>query len=266
MRKQLFIFMLSLMVSALTYQSCDEDGDFNIFSLKQDREFGEEFDKQLRNSGEYNILSESQYPNAYDHLKRIKNNLLQSDEFIHKEDFTWEVTIIKDDEVLNAFAVPGGKMYFYTGLIKYLDNEAQFGGVMAHEMAHIDKRHTTERMTKQYGYQLLVSALLGDNPSLLEEIATELAKGLGNLYYSRQDEYEADEYAVKFSADTELYPKGVAGFFEKLEGSSRPPEFLSTHPNPENRIENIDEVWRNIGSPGGDTFETRYQEFKNSLP
>ena len=266
MKKRLFIFALLLMVSAVTFQACDEDGDFNIFTLEQDRQFGEDFDQQLRNSGEYDILKETNYPDAYKHLRRIKNDLLQSDEFIHKEDFNWEVTIIKDDEVLNAFAVPGGKMYFYTGIIKYLDNEAQFGGVMAHEMAHVDKRHSTERMTKTYGYKLLISLLLGENPSQWEEIAADLALGLGTLKFSRDDEYEADEFAVKFSADTDLYPKGVAGFFEKLEGSSRPPEFLSTHPSPENRIEKIDEVWKSIGSPGGDTFVTRYQEFQNSLP
>ena len=249
-----------------TFQSCDEDGDFNIFSLEQDRQFGEDFDREIRNNDEYDILSKSQYPDAYDHLIRIKNNLLQSDEFIHREDFEWEVTIIRDDEVLNAFAVPGGKMYFYTGLIKYLDNEAQLGGVMAHEMAHVDKRHSTERMTKTYGFQLMLSMILGENPDKWAEIAADLALGLGNLKFSRDDEYEADEYAVKFAADTELYPKGVAGFFEKLEGSPRPPEFLSTHPSPENRVEQIDQVWKNIGSPGGDTFATRYQDLKNSLP
>src|SRR6056297_1255342 len=171
MKKHIIVFIFLLVGSGMMFQSCDEDGDFNIFTLEQDRQFGEDFDRELRNNNEYDILSESQYPNAYDHLTRIKNDLLQSDEFIHKDDFDWEVTIIRDDEVLNAFAVPGGKMYFYTGLIRYLDNEAQFAGVMAHEMAHVDKRHSTERMTKTYGFQLMLSMILGENPDKWAEIA-----------------------------------------------------------------------------------------------
>jgi len=266
MKKYIIAFVFILAASGMIFQSCDEDGDFNIFTIEQDRQFGEDFDRELRNNNKYDILSESQYPDAYNHLDSLKDAIMQSDEFIHKGDFDWEVSIIRDDEVLNAFAVPGGKMYFYTGLIKYLDNEAQFAGVMAHEMAHVDKRHTTERMTKTYGFQLMLSMILGENPDKWAEIAASLAQGLGELKFSRDDEYEADEYAVRFTADTELYPKGVAGFFEKMEGSSRPPEFLSTHPSPENRIEEIDKVWKSIGSPRGDTNENRFQEFQNSLP
>jgi len=266
MKKYIIAFVFILAASGMMFQSCDEDGDFNIFTIEQDQQFGEDFDRELRNNNEYDILSKSQYPDAYDHLTRIKNDLLQSDAFIHKGDFDWEVTIIRDDEVLNAFAVPGGKMYFYTGLIKYLDNEAQFAGVMAHEMAHVDKRHTTERMTKTYGFQLMLSMILGENPDKWAEIAAGLAQGLGELKFSRDDEYEADEYAVKFTADTDLHPKGVAGFFEKMEGSPRPPEFLSTHPSPENRIEEINNVWESIGSPEGEKYASRFQEFQNSLP
>ena len=266
MKKHIISFVFILTASATIFQSCDEDDDFNIFTLEQDRQFGEDFDRELRKNDKYDILSESKHPEAYDHLNRIKNAILQSDDFTYKDEFEWEATIIKNDTMLNAFAVPGGKMYFYTALIKFLDNEAQFAGVMAHEMAHVDKRHSTERMTKTYGFQLMLSMILGENPDKWAEIAADMALGLGTLKFSRNDEYEADEYAVKFTADTDFYPKGVAGFFEKMEGSSRPPEFLSTHPSPENRVEAIDKVWNDIGSPPGDKYEARYQEFKNSLP
>jgi predicted Zn-dependent protease len=157
-------------------------------------------------------------------------------------------------------------MYFYTGLIEYLDNEAQFAGVLAHEMAHADRRHSTEMLTKQYGFSILLGVLLGDNPSMLAKILADLTVNLGALKYSRNNEYEADEYAVKYLSDTEYHPLGVAGFFEKLDGASSPPEFLSTHPSPENRIEAIYAVWESLGSPTGETFPERYQQFKNSLP
>jgi len=265
MKKYIIAFVFVLAASTMLFQSCDEDNDFNIFTLEQDRQFGEDFDKQIRDSLDYDILKRAEHPDAYDRVDSIKNAILQSDDFTHKEDFEWEATII-NDTLLNAFAVPGGKMYFYTGLINYLDNEAQFAGVMAHEMAHVDKRHTTEQMTKTYGFQLMLSMILGEKPDKWAEIAADLALGLGNLKFSRDDEYESDEYAVKFTKDTEYYPKGVAGFFEKMVGSPRPPEFLSTHPSPENRVEEIDNIWKSIGTPTGNKYETRYQEFQNSLP
>jgi predicted Zn-dependent protease len=170
---------------------------------------------------------------------------------------------------MNAFAVPGGKMYFYTGLIKYLDNAADLAGVMAHEMAHIDRRHSTEQMTKQYGFSFLLSVLLGDDKSQFEQIASDLAVGLASLQFSRKHEYEADEYAIRFTADTDYHPKGIAGFFEKLQADGHTAqtfEFLSTHPSDQNRIDNIDMVWRSIGSPDGDYFETEYTNFKGILP
>ena len=263
-------FLIIILISPLLLlNSCDESGGVNIFTLEQDKQFGADFDQEILNSGDYNVLSESQYPEAYNHLERIQDNILQSDELTHADDFVWKVRIIRDDEVLNAFAVPGGYMYFYTGLIKYLDDESQFAGVMAHEMAHADRRHSTQQMTKTYGFQFLLGLLLGEDPEAWAEIAADLALGLGALKFSRDDEYEADEYAVKYTADTDLYPKGVAGFFEKLydeENRPKVPEFLSTHPDPGNRIDAIDEIWQSIGSPPGDKFPERYLQFKNSLP
>lgn len=259
--------LLLVLIMPIIVTSCDEDGSLNFFTLDQDKDFGRQFNREiLADDVNYPILYESQYPEAYNHLRSIRDELLLSDDLRYSDEFEWKVKIIKDDEVLNAFCVPGGYMYFYTGLIKYLDDEAQFAGVMAHEMAHADRRHTTKRLTRAYGFQFLLAAILGDDPTAMAEIAADLAQGLSDLAFSREDEYEADSYAVKYSADSKYDARGVAGFFEKLEGSLRPPEFLSTHPSPENRIENIQQVWQNIGTPEGGVFVDDYQDFKNSLP
>jgi predicted Zn-dependent protease len=125
-------------------------------------------------------------------------------------------------------------------------------------------------MTKQYGFSILLSALLGDDPSTLAQIAADLAQGLGSLAFSRDHEYEADEYAVRYTTDGtgdyNYYPKGISAFFEKMEGQPTPPEFLSTHPSPENRLESINEFWMSIGSPDGELYMARYLDFINSLP
>ncbi|MDX9771344.1 MAG: M48 family metalloprotease [Tenuifilaceae bacterium] len=191
------ILLLLFPAIVLLVTSCD-DGKVNFFTLDDDIAFGQQLDSTIMaDPVTYPILDEDEYPEAYDHINRILNNILQSDDLRYPTTFPWTVKII-DEDILNAFAAPGGYMYFYTGLIKFLDNEAQFAGVMAHEIAHADRRHSTAMLTKQYGFSVLASIILGDNPTILEEIVVSLAQGLGSLKYSRDNEYEADEYAVKY--------------------------------------------------------------------
>lgn len=261
------LLLLSLFVLVL-FTGCDE-GTLNFFTLDQDIQFGQQLDSAiLADPATYPILDEDEYPEAYEHLRGIRDELLKSQHLRYATSFDWEVKIIHQD-VLNAFAAPGGYMYFYTGLIHYLDNEAQFAGVLAHEMAHVDRRHSTEMLTKQYGFSILLSIVLGENPSQLTEIISQLALGGTLLKFSRTNEYEADEYGVKYLYDTDYHARELAGFFEKLEESSnqgRVPEFLSTHPSPENRIEAIEAVWQSLGGKVGETFPDSYQQFKASLP
>ena len=83
-----------------------------------------------------------------------------------------QIEIINNPDVLNAFAIPGGYIYLYTGLLLYLDSEAALAGVIAHEIAHVEERHSTQRLTKYYGISILLGIALGENPSTIAEIAT----------------------------------------------------------------------------------------------
>ena len=263
LRTPILIFLL---LSFSIIRCSKDDKSLNIFTVNQDMDFGLQMKQQIEaDTVSYPLLSETENPAAYYHLERIRDNLLTSDELIYADRFYWEVKIIVNDEVLNAFCAPGGYMYYYTGLIKYLDNEAQFAGVMAHEMAHADRRHSTDKLTKLYGFQIILSAILGKDPDIIAEIVSGLAQGLTALAFSRQNEYEADEYAVKYLYDTDYDPRGIAGFFEKLGSHSTTPVFLMTHPSPDDRLEAIDNVWTSLGSQEGETYEARYQEFKDSL-
>ena len=258
-------FIILLLVSC----SKDDNADntFNIFSVQDDIAFGQELQKEIgSNPAQYPLLDESQYPDAYDHVYRIRDSILMSGELKYADDFDWEIDIIHNDSVLNAFCAPGGYICVYTGIIKFLDNEAQFAGVMGHEMAHADRRHSTDQLTKAYGIQLLLGILLGNNPNQLAEIAADLAAGVATLAFSRDAEYEADEYSVKYLYKTAYDATGVGGFFQKMDGSPQPPEFLSTHPHPDNRYDKIIEHWEDLGGKVGGNFEESYLNLKNSLP
>ncbi len=264
------IIILSLVILCALVNSCQkEDSEgFNIFTTRDDVELGRQItDEILSNPQDYPILDENQYPEAYEHLRRMRDEILEKGGLRHTELFDWDVYII-DQDILNAFALPGGNTFYYTGLIKYLDDEASFMGVMGHEFAHCDRRHSTARLTKIYGLEILVSILLGNDPSIAAEIAANLALGLTSLSFSRSDEYEADRYAVKYISQTNHDSRGVAYFFEKmeLEDGQDWMVYFSTHPHPNDRIEKIYKEWEELGGKEGLLFADRYQDFKNSLP
>jgi predicted Zn-dependent protease len=250
-------------------QSCkDDDGNkktINLFSLEDDKNFGAEVAAEIdADTVNYPLLDSAKNPIAYGHLNRIKNTILNSGIVKYKDKFVWRVRIIHDDSVLNAFCTPGGYIYVYTGIIKFLDSEDQFAGVLAHEIAHADERHSTEALTKQYGTEVLFAILLGQNQGTLAQIA----KGMIGLKYSRTNETEADTRSVDYLYPTELDARGAARFFEKIiaMGGGSGPEFLSTHPNPDNRVASIMQHWQDKGAKIGGTFDARYLEFKQSLP
>jgi len=258
---------LAVLFSGFLVFSCDkENKTVNIFSVQDDIKFGKEFDQQIIASGEFNIANENLYSEAYSILNQYKNTLLATGKIPYSDKFDWTVRIIKDDKTVNAFAVPGGYLYFYTGLIKVLDNEAEFVGVMAHEMAHVACRHSTKQLTKVYGVELMLSMLLGKNQNQWVQIASELTSGLLALQFSRNDEYEADKYAVMYAYPTDWDARGVGDFFEKMDAHSSVPAFLSTHPSDNQRVKKVNEEWTKLGGKQGKYFTEEYTHFKSVLP
>lgn len=247
---------------------CSKDGKINIFSLEDERQLGLQTKQQIEaDPANFPILDPVLYANAYNYINGIKDDILNSGKVTYKEEFAWEVKIINDDNTLNAFCTPGGYIYVYTGLIKYLNSKSALAGVMGHEIAHADRRHSTNQLTKQYGVQTLLDVVLGNNQGLVTQIASELV----SLRFSRSDETEADKYSVIYLCPTKYEADGAARFFEQIEadGGSGTPEFLSTHPNPDNRVNKIKEeaVTLSCGtSISNSENDTEYQQFKASLP
>ena len=234
------IVVVSLSVLMLR---CSDDGisSFNLFTDQDDVQLGQQVDQEIRsNPQEYPILQGR--PDVKAFVKNIGDQILNSDDIKKREVYAYEYEIIHDDNTVNAFCTPGGYIYVYTGLLKFVENEATLAGVMAHEIAHAEQRHATERMTKAYGLQIVLSLALGENPSIIEQMVAEIGAGLGLLANSRTDESEADEYSFRYLQDTQYYPGGIRYFFEKIiqqQGSSGNilTELLSTHPDPDERIE-----------------------------
>ncbi len=256
-----FIMIVSLL-------SCD-DG-INVFSPQDDVQLGNQLHQEIiGNPKEYPVLNN---PDVSSYVQNIVNQIIASPKVNYRNTFNYQVTIINRNDIVNAFATPGGRIYVYTGLLKFLDNEATLAGVLAHEVAHCERRHATKRLTKAYGVSLLLDVVLGKNPSTLETIAANLLVGLAFLKNSRDDEYEADEYAYQYLKTTVWYPGSLIFFFDKVkqnEGSSFLEVLLSTHPLSQDRIDKLNKKIQEDKLPApteNNLFQTRYQNFKKLLP
>lgn len=271
MKNSKHIILAALAVVLLFSISCDENGDILLFSIQNDIELGNEVAAEIAaNPEEYPILDPADYPEAYAYLEGMMNEILASDEISYRDVFAWKVNII-DSEIQNAFATPGGQLYFYTGLIYTLDKEDDLAGILGHEIAHSDQRHSSKQLQQTYGISILLSILAGDESSTLTEITSQIAGTLAGLAFSRDAENEADEYSVRYLADTDYACNGAAAFFEKmsaLNDSGVSIELLSTHPEDEDRIENINNTASSIGcSTSVDEGSVdRFTAFKNLLP
>lgn len=254
----------------MSFASCETKEPVDLFfTIEEDKKLGLQLRDEINsNPNEYPVLDRTTYADAYAYLEKLRDKVLASSAIDHRDDFDWEVHII-DQDVLNAFAAPGGYIYFYTGIIKFLDEEDDLMGVMGHEIAHADRRHSVKQMAEQYGVELLISMALGNEPSRIEQVAAGLAGNAAALKFSRNDESEADAYSVEYLAETDYRCDGAAVFFEKITaqgGGSNVPTFLSTHPNPETRVEDIREKAGELGCSMEYFAPDSYEEFKAMLP
>jgi predicted Zn-dependent protease len=233
----------------------------NLFAYTDDIELGKQVSEEIKSDPKtYPILSETKNKEIYAYLNGLRDVIMDSGVLTYRDEFDWKITVIDDDKTLNAFATPGGYIYIYTGLIKFLDSEDQLLGVLGHEMAHADKRHSTRQLSKSLGVALLLDAVLGKRDAV-----EQILGALVSLQFTRANEAEADEYSVKYLCPTPYNAAGSAGFFQKMEDQPQPPEFLSTHPNPVNRVKHITEMADSLNCGGTRTNKTRYLEIKKLL-
>ena len=162
----------------------------------------------------------------------------------HLPDLEYKFRIL-DSPVVNAFAVPGGYVYFTRGIMAHFNNEAEFAGVLGHEIGHITARHSSAQLSKQQFYSGLFVAGMIVSPEFrqLGELAQQ-GLGLMFLKFGRDDESQSDELGVSYSTQVGYDASQMAGFFEVLhrlqsQAGVSIPEFQSTHPDPVNRFNNV---------------------------
>ena len=163
--------------------------------------------------------------------------------------FEWEFNVIEDDTP-NAFARPGGKVGVNTGLFKVAENDAQLAAVMGHEVAHAIARHSAERMSRQILVQtgLTVAGAASDTAGQYSGLMAQAATLGLILPHGRDQESEADHIGLYYMARAGYDPREAVKLWQNFakEGGERPPEFLSTHPDPGNRIKRLQQLQKEV--------------------
>ena len=172
----------------------------------------------------------------------IGNNLVNSS--IAKDTpYKYEFHLLADSNTINAFALPGGQIFITYALFSKLENQDQLAGVLGHEIGHVLGKHSNERITNANFWKVLA---MGSSAIDMGAVAQQYGQGQ-LLKNGRGDELESDELGVKFMIDAGYNPEEMIGVMQILKaaaGPNRVPEFQSTHPDPENRIEHIKAVIR----------------------
>lgn len=157
--------------------------------------------------------------------------------------YQWEFNLFEDPAV-NAWAMPGGKIAVYTGILGYTKDASGLATVLGHEVAHVIARHGNERMSQQLAIYLggvSLQVAMQKEPEKTQDVymmVYGVGSTLGSLAYSRQHEYEADKIGMVLMALAGYDPAGSISFWERMSAKSAPPipEFLSTHPSDANRV------------------------------
>ena len=229
---------LAATLAACATNPATGDREFSLMSEAQEVQLGQEMDVQVkREMGVYQDAELQRY------VSNIGMRLAKASE---RPNLPWEFTVL-DEPAVNAFALPGGKIYLTRGILPFLDNEEQMAGVLGHEIGHVTARHSAQQYTKatSAGIGLTLLSIFVPEARPLQGVA-ETALGVLFLKHGRDDELQADRLGAQYTAKTGWDPRGVAGMLRTLQrldvasGSRRGvPNWLATHPAPGDRVEQV---------------------------
>lgn len=237
-------------------------GETQYIGITKEQEIALGLQSEPQMIQEFGGLAPDEQAQAY--IDEIGFKLVNSMPEVRNSGYEFDFHLLDDPETVNAFALPGGPIFITTALLNRLETEGQLAGILGHEIGHVIGRHSAARIAKQQLTQGLTGAVViaasdPDNPNSAARTAqmAAIVGSLINMRYGREDELQSDNLGVKIMVEAGYDPRSLIRVMEILEeasGGARQPEFLSTHPNPGNRIAEIEaaiqEVYPN-GVPGG---------------
>lgn len=245
-------------VSLFSYFSSRQDnpvtGETQYIDITVDQEIALGLQAAPQMAAEFDGLDPNQNDQAV--MDEIGNSIVASSA-AGRTPYEFDFHLLADQDTINAFALPGGQIFMTRALYDKLQTEGEVAGVLGHEIAHVVARHSAEHIAKAKLTEGLTGAAViatydPENPASASSAQVAMLIGqLINLKFGRDDELESDFLGVCFMNDTGYNPQEMLQVMQVLAASSegnRPPEFFSTHPNPENRITRIQEAINNVAA------------------
>lgn len=267
MRLRSFFPVIGLLVT-FSFTSC-----YKTIPKTKDVQLGALTSNKIHaNPKQYPVLNKRDYPVSYAQIQRVVNHILESSDIKEQATFAYDsITIIKDDEIVNAFCTPGGYIFVYTGLIKMAKNEDQLAAVIGHEIAHAELRHSVKKLTRGVGRQaIIIAAAAAAGASFGVFIAIEVGNKILGLGLGRDQETHADKKSVIYLGTGNYYSCiALADFFEELAASGKDiqiPPIISTHPDTKNRISRIHKWAKKMGYRTEYSDNSKFSLLQNSIP
>jgi beta-barrel assembly-enhancing protease len=254
--------------------SCGTITDFFI-SDEQEVQLGDKFQAQILadsvNYPQYKAIT-PQRDTVIKYINTMGQKIVAAQK--DRTTLTFTFTLIANDTMINAFAVPGGHVFVYTGLLKAANSAAEVAGVLAHEIGHVTMRHGAKQLMKSEALSTVNTILFGSDSASIAGAVLNICESLLFLKFSRDDEFQADSCSVKYTFSSQYNPYGMNHFFQTLQtkypDGNGPFEILSTHPATSERITAVNRIiGKTAGAPADDgttwMYTTEYAAIKSKI-
>lgn len=223
-----------------------------------------EWEKKLGESAYRDFLAQQDAVKEGSAVEAVTEMVHRLAKPIPNNPYTFNITVVKSD-VVNAFALPGGYIVVFTGLMKKAENAEEVAGVLAHELNHVLQRHGLERIIKQLGFVAVVSIVLG-NPPGLGGVIKQLGVELMTLKFGRAQETEADMTGLQLLYQAKINPEGMITFFQRLaEKDEGRVEWLSTHPMSSARADHLKAKLAEMPKQKAEPFSFEWPKVRGGL-
>jgi predicted Zn-dependent protease len=263
-RNALFVPLMFAVLSCVSFLRCSNVTGWVasfLISEEQEVELGNRFKAEiLRDTDNYPQYKGNDRVNEFiDSLGEVLADI-QKD----RDTLVFSFTVIDDDEQINAFAIPGGHVFVYTGLLLASDNLAEVAGVLAHEIGHITMYHGRNLLMKQAAFGLVETILFGEDSASVGRAIADLLGNMAFLKFSRDNEFQADSCSVAYTTKAGINPAGMKAFLQTLrdEYGDNPDIFepFSTHPPLKDRIEGVEGVIENTSGASMGSGENLFRD------
>jgi beta-barrel assembly-enhancing protease len=241
----LIAFVVAIMAIGAYFSSTTENpitGEKQRVAMTPEQEIAIGYKSAPQMAAQMGGLSQNEKAKAL--VKQLGEKLV-AQSFAAKSPYKFSFHVLADPKTVNAFALPGGPIFITEGLLRLLKSEAELAGVLGHEIGHVIGRHSSERLAKQQLTQGLLGALVIGSGDFSTAQIGQVVGSMINMSYGREDELESDAFGIRIMAEAGYDPRAMIRVMEvlaKASGGSRQPEFVSTHPAPENRAARIKEA------------------------